>query len=540
LRVARPFVETIDPPAGGAGFPSAAFESNQVHSLADWATVSGGNRNHVEGSCDYGFIGGGQFNRMRGDANWSAISGELGNFIGTNSNVSAIGGGVSNTVQRFAGLAAIVGGQNNRIFNGATGAAIGGGVDNSIFGGLATIADGPDNSVSLNARFASISGGASNWIGEDAAAAHIGGGSGNEIDFAARRAFVGGGEANLILSRASHATVSGGLSNQIGLGASLATIAGGWENEITTGADTATISGGRQNRILAGYGSIGGGQLNEITGYNSTVAGGLHNRSSGPGATIPGGQNNQANGYCSFAAGVQATAQHEGAFVWADAYTADPVGTEFASTAPRQFLIRVAGGVGIGHNAPNAPLHVVGGPDANLAGGGTLVLGAVSGLNMAIDGNEIQARNNSAASPLFLNAGGGNVSIGTATANARLRVVNATCDGEVWSNSSDRHLKEGFEPVDAKSVLEMVAALPLSRWNYTNAPGNRHIGPMAQDFQAAFGVGSDDKHIATVDADGVALAAIQALHALVKAQAADLNALKQELAELRLAVKAGQ
>src|SRR5213075_1514286 len=125
-------------------------------------------------------------------------------------------------------------------------------------------------------------------------------------------------------------------------------------------------------------------------------------------------------------------------------------------------------------------------------------LGSLTSQNMVLDNNEIQARNNSAASPLFLNAGGGNVSIGTATANARLRVVNATCDGEVWSNSSDRNLKAGFEAVDAQAILAQVAVLPLSRWHYTNAPAKRHIGPMAQDFQAAFGVGLDDKHIATV------------------------------------------
>ena len=35
---------------------------------------------------------------------------------------------------------------------------------------------------------------------------------------------------------------------------------------------------------------------------------------------------------------------------------------------------------------------------------------------------------------------------------------------------------------------------------------------MAQDFYAAFGVGKNETTITTIDADGVALAAIQALH----------------------------
>ncbi len=38
-----------------------------------------------------------------------------------------------------------------------------------------------------------------------------------------------------------------------------------------------------------------------------------------------------------------------------------------------------------------------------------------------------------------------------------------------------------------------------------------HLGPMAQDFYDSFGLGSDNKGIATVDADGVALAAFRGL-----------------------------
>ena len=57
---------------------------------------------------------------------------------------------------------------------------------------------------------------------------------------------------------------------------------------------------------------------------------------------------------------------------------------------------------------------------------------------------------------------------------------------------------------------------PLSDWNYTTQDSTiRHIGPVAQDFYAAFGTGDSERYITTVDADGVALAAIQGLnHAL--------------------------
>ncbi|HYP18138.1 MAG TPA: tail fiber domain-containing protein [Opitutus sp.] len=84
-------------------------------------------------------------------------------------------------------------------------------------------------------------------------------------------------------------------------------------------------------------------------------------------------------------------------------------------------------------------------------------------------------------------------------------------------SKSDRDAKENFAPVDAADVLAKVVALPISRWSYKDDEKKSvHVGPMAQDFHAAFHLGEDDKHIATVDADGIALAAIQALHTQVK------------------------
>jgi hypothetical protein len=79
-------------------------------------------------------------------------------------------------------------------------------------------------------------------------------------------------------------------------------------------------------------------------------------------------------------------------------------------------------------------------------------------------------------------------------------------------SASDRNLKENFAAVNTRAVLEKVSALPIQSWNYRQDSTARHVGPMAQDFHAAFALGADDKHIATVDADGVALAAIQGLN----------------------------
>jgi hypothetical protein len=121
-------------------------------------------------------------------------------------------------------------------------------------------------------------------------------------------------------------------------------------------------------------------------------------------------------------------------------------------------------------------------------------------------------------SALIINQwGSGNIITGRDSSNAEVfRVTNA---GDVQVRgvtlTSDRHAKTNFSSLDTLAVLEKVAALPISRWNYkTDASSLNHIGPMAQDFHAAFGLnGSDDTHINAVDAQGVALAAIQGLNA---------------------------
>lgn len=95
---------------------------------------------------------------------------------------------------------------------------------------------------------------------------------------------------------------------------------------------------------------------------------------------------------------------------------------------------------------------------------------------------------------------------------------------------SSRDAKDHFATVDPRDIVERVAGLPISTWNYkSDDPSVRHIGPMAQDFAAAFGVGSDDRHINSVDANGVALASIQALHERVAAQAEEIDRLRSEL-----------
>jgi Chaperone of endosialidase len=107
--------------------------------------------------------------------------------------------------------------------------------------------------------------------------------------------------------------------------------------------------------------------------------------------------------------------------------------------------------------------------------------------------------------------------------------IGANFSGEVRAGSfvttSDRSAKEQFRPVNAREILSRLTGIPIQTWNFKqDDSGVPHIGPMAQDFYTAFHVGPDDKHIATVDADGVAFAAIQGLNEIVREQSAELVA----------------
>jgi hypothetical protein len=103
-----------------------------------------------------------------------------------------------------------------------------------------------------------------------------------------------------------------------------------------------------------------------------------------------------------------------------------------------------------------------------------------------------------------------------------------------WTSVSDRNMKENFFDVDGEDVLRRLRNVPVTTWNYKAQGANiRHMGPMAQDFRAAFGLDQTDKGINTVDIDGVVLAGVKALDERTTSQAARIEALEQENAELR-------
>ncbi len=106
-----------------------------------------------------------------------------------------------------------------------------------------------------------------------------------------------------------------------------------------------------------------------------------------------------------------------------------------------------------------------------------------------------------------------------------------------FTNSSDVNLKEEFQTVDPVDVLNKVAELPITTWEYKHDKGVRHMGVMAQDFYAAFGLGRSDKLITSIDPDGVAMAAIQGLNKKVEEKDAEIASLKERLAALESMVQ---
>ncbi|MBN1867181.1 tail fiber domain-containing protein [Candidatus Sumerlaeota bacterium] len=115
---------------------------------------------------------------------------------------------------------------------------------------------------------------------------------------------------------------------------------------------------------------------------------------------------------------------------------------------------------------------------------------------------------------------------------------NLTIEGTL-TESSNVALKENFQPVDGREVLERLSRVPVATWNFKSDDASvRHMGPTAQEFRESFGPGSDAEHIAPLDVNGVALAAIQQLHEDLKARESEIRTLKRANASLEARLKA--
>ena len=104
----------------------------------------------------------------------------------------------------------------------------------------------------------------------------------------------------------------------------------------------------------------------------------------------------------------------------------------------------------------------------------------------------------------------------------------------VWQDVSDVNRKHLFTPISGDALLAKIRDLSITEWSYkVEDKSVRHLGPTAQDFKAAFNLGSDEKTIGMVDADGVALAGVKALDARTMSQEQRIKSLEQENADLK-------
>jgi hypothetical protein len=283
---------------------------------------------------------------------------------------------------------------------------------------------------------------------------------------------VGGGDGNV--AGGDESSVLGGSGNTASGGDS--TIGGGTLN--TASNVYATVAGGAGNTAGEFGAAVGGGVENTAGATSATVGGGDGNTASGFSSTVPGGTSNRATGRGSFAAGDRAVADDDGSFAWADTS-----GPEFhTDTFP---CVGQAGCVPTsGENTFNVR-----------ATGGVRFVTAIDGSGDATNG-------------CYLDAGGSG-----------------------WNCVSDRNAKRDFQRVDDLAVLRALAGMDVSTWRYRDEAGSvRHLGPTAQAFYRAFHLGNDRGTINSVDAQGVAFAAIRGLLRQVrdlKAQLADQRRVDQ-------------
>jgi len=332
----------------------------------------------------------------------------------------------------------------------------------------------------------------------------------------------------------SYGTVGGGAANQAGdaagfqLDRAFATVGGGFGN--TASGYTSSVGGGNGNTASAQNASVAGGNGNQATAQNAAISGGSVNTASAQNATVGGGLSNAASGVSSTVGGGLGN-----------------TASEFGST--------VGGG---DRNTALGSNSTVGGGQSNSAAatystipGGrfnTIIVDAQYSFAAGYDADVVNAAHDN--SFVWSGSTSGTDSWGAGTFTARApggvrfytNVSNTTSgvqlatNGGAWASLSDRNAKNSFSAVDPRAILETLADIDISTWNYNGQDASiRHIGPVAQDFYAAFGVGEDDTHITTVDADGVALASIQGLYAIFQEQEATINALQTRINQLEAA-----
>jgi hypothetical protein len=421
------------------------------------------------------------------------------NFLGTTDNQALelrVNGQRALRLEPSATSPNLIGGfAGNTVDAGVYGATIGGGgytdagacppgypqpCQNRVTNNLGTVGGGTGN---IAGQYATVGGGEGNRA--SGVWATVGGGYGNNAS--SERTTIGGGYDND--AAGERATIGGGQLNTAA--GDRATIGGGYDNDAS--GDRATIGGGEDNRAAGELSTVGGGWNDRAVAAYATVGGGYGNLASGDGATVAGGYGNVASGLYATVGG---------------GYGNNPAGGLYA-TMPGGYYNKAEGNFSFAAGAWARALHSGSFVWAD-ATGAALASQADNQFRARASGGVVFNTNAAATTGAYLAAGGGS-----------------------WATLSDRGLKANFAAVDGRNLLERLAGVPVTTWNYKSQDAAiRHIGPMAQDFYAAFGVGEDDTHITTVDADGVALAAIQGLYEQNKALEAENAQLKAQLGSL--------
>jgi len=295
-------------------------------------------------------------------------------------------------------------------------------------------------------------------------------------------------------------------------------VIGGSGNSADPAVGAGTIAGGTQNSVSGGYPTVSGGEYNQATANGAVVGGGYDNKASAAQAMVGGGAQNMASG--------------PGAFVGGGGYD----GTSFSGNSATTPAATVSGGY---QNAASGYYSTVGGGSLNTANGINSVVpggyfNTASGAYSFAAGYEAEAIHSGTFvwadtnGSFFASTGNNQFDVrasGGVLFTSGSSSVSWSPGAASWSFTSDRNAKENFKSLNVKAVLDKVAKLPLMEWNYKGYD-QRHVGPMAQDFHAAFPFNENDKMLNSADVAGVSLAAIQGLNQ-------ELNDKQAEIAELR-------
>lgn len=465
------------------------------------ATVAGGGQNTADGISS--FIGGGAFNHA--DGNNATVAGGLQNRANYH---GFVGSGFGNLADGYE--ATVGGGHQNIIETNTMNSIIGGGIFNTIQGdsyeGGGTIGGGARNLIQPSAVFDSH-----NPYGSGYASSYstIGGGWLNQVQSNSAYGTIAGGLRNTIQSNVISATIGGGQLNTVQSNSYYTTIGGGSGNNA---GSWATIAGGQSNIATNIYSTVGGGSGNNAGGGYATVSGGSGNTASGDHGTVSGGGNNAANGsYAAVSGGTQNTN--------GGAYSVIGGGQFNGIQSSGNFCV-IPGGF---QNVAGGFYSFAAGARTWATNSGSFVWGDGSGqITASTNDNSVTMR---AAGGYRLLSSGSEPGPGVYLAPF----------GTSWTTISDRNAKKNFAPVNTESVLDKLAAIPVQEWNYKWEPDNAtpNLGPMAQDFKAAFYPGRDDKSISTLEFDGVELAAIQGLNRKLQEKDVEIQQLQKSVAELR-------